>query len=241
MSKSKNTKPALEIQGRLLSMTRVRVLDASLSAIEAQVKNLARQLGPAGEGMPVVLDSELSLDLPPILAAFRSCGLQPLAALEGALEPAARAAGLPVIPAESVTEGPARSSPKAEVPPPAPEPPPPAAPAPRRLTKIIAEPVRSGQQIYAQDADLVLLGTVNAGAEVIADGCVHVYGALRGRAIAGALGDTEARVFVRRNEADLIAVAGVYAVSDQIPASARGVAVQAYLVDGQLRIERLEP
>ena len=103
--------------------------------------------------------------------------------------------------------------------------------------KIISEPVRSGQQIYADGADLIVLNTVSPGAEVIADGCVHIYGALRGRAIAGARGDETARVFCRKMEAELIAIAGIYAVSEQINAGPRGQAAQAWLDRGQLKIE----
>src|SRR3546814_10008841 len=70
-------------------------------------------------------------------------------------------------------------------------------------TRIISDPVRSGQQIYVADGDLVVSTTVSPGAEVVADGCVHIYGALRGRAIAGARGETSARIFCRRFEAEL--------------------------------------
>ena len=79
-----------------------------------------------------------------------------------------------------------------------------------------------------------------AGAEVIADGCIHVYGTLRGRALAGARGDTDARIFCRKMEADLLAVAGIYAVADQMQGALRGQPVQASLVQGKLRIERLD-
>src|SRR3546814_11149107 len=71
-------------------------------------------------------------------------------------------------------------------------------------TRIISDPVRSGQQIYVADGDLVVSTTVSPGAEVVADGCVHIYGALRGRAIAGARGETSARIFCRRFEAEQI-------------------------------------
>src|SRR3546814_12130160 len=73
-------------------------------------------------------------------------------------------------------------------------------------TRIISDPVRSGQQIYVADGDLVVSTTVSPGAEVVADGCVHIYGALRGRAIAGARGETSARIFCRRFEAELVAI-----------------------------------
>ena len=112
--------------------------------------------------------------------------------------------------------------------------------APRRSARVVMEPIRSGQQVYAESADLIVMNTVSPGAEVIADGCVHVYGALRGRAIAGARGDAEARVFCRRMEAELLAVAGIYAVADQMQGALKGQAVQALLVDGTLKIEKLE-
>lgn len=84
------------------------------------------------------------------------------------------------------------------------------APANTRKTLVIDQAVRSGQKIYAQGADLVIMGQVSAGAEVIADGNVHVYGVLRGRALAGAAGDTQARIHSTCFEAELVAVAGYY-------------------------------
>lgn len=79
-----------------------------------------------------------------------------------------------------------------------------------RRTMVIDQSVRSGQKIYAQGADLIVMGQVSAGAEVIADGNVHVYGVLRGRALAGAAGDTQARIISTCFEAELVAVAGYY-------------------------------
>lgn len=106
--------------------------------------------------------------------------------------------------------------------------------APR--TKLVTQPVRSGTQIYARGADLVVVAPVSAGAEVIADGHVHVYGTLRGRAIAGAAGDTEARIFVQRLEAELICIAGRYLVSEAIAPAHLNKAVQVSLVDDHLEI-----
>jgi septum site-determining protein MinC len=108
-----------------------------------------------------------------------------------------------------------------------------------RPTKIITEPVRSGQQIYAEGSDLVVLSTISTGAEVIADGCIHAYGALRGRALAGASGETTARIFARRFEAELVAVAGLYALADQLKGVATGNAAQVLLQQGKLVIEAL--
>jgi septum site-determining protein MinC len=100
-------------------------------------------------------------------------------------------------------------------------------------------PVRSGQQVYAQGRDLTVCATVGAGAEVISDGSIHIYGALRGRALAGAGGVASARIFCREFHAELVAVAGVYKVLDEIPKTLHGKAVQIWLEDDQLRIEAL--
>ena len=101
-------------------------------------------------------------------------------------------------------------------------------------------PVRSGQQIYADNRDLTVLTTVGAGAEVIADGSVHIYGPLRGRALAGAQGNEQARIFCREFHAELVAIAGHYKVLEDIPKNLRGKAVQVWLEDGQLNIAALD-
>lgn len=101
-------------------------------------------------------------------------------------------------------------------------------------------PVRSGQQIYADNRDLTVVNTVGAGAEVIADGSIHIYGALRGRALAGAQGDESARIFCREFHAELVAVAGNYKVLEDIPAELRGKPVQVWLEQGQLRLAALD-
>ena len=103
-------------------------------------------------------------------------------------------------------------------------------------TRLVTQPVRSGMQIYAQGGDLIVLAPVSAGAEVIADGHIHVYGALRGRAIAGAMGDTNARIFAHRLEAELLCVAGRYFVSEAIAPEYLKQAAQVALIDDQLRI-----
>ena len=102
-----------------------------------------------------------------------------------------------------------------------------------------ASPVRSGQQVYAENRDLTVLSAVGAGAEAIADGSIHIYGALRGRALAGAQGNEEARIFCREFHAELVAVAGHYKVLEDIPAELRGKPVQVWLEKGQLKLAAL--
>ena len=104
---------------------------------------------------------------------------------------------------------------------------------------VHTKPVRSGQQVYAQQRDLVVCATVGAGAETIADGSIHIYGALRGRALAGAGGWSQARIFCREFHAELVAIAGIYKVLDEIPKALHGQAVQIWLEDDQLHIEAL--
>ncbi|WP_182334894.1 septum site-determining protein MinC [Stenotrophomonas acidaminiphila] len=136
----------------------------------------------------------------------------------------------------------------------APPPAPPPAPAPARRAPepapapaAAAQPgrmqlgaVRSGQQLYAENCDLTVLSTVGAGAEVIADGSIHIYGTLRGRALAGAQGNTGARIFCRDFHAELVAIAGRYKVLDDIPDNLRGKAVQVWLEQDQIMIAALD-
>jgi septum site-determining protein MinC len=105
-------------------------------------------------------------------------------------------------------------------------------------SRLVTEPVRSGRQIYARGGDLVIIAPVSPGAEIMADGNIHVYGALRGRALAGANGDVDARIFCSRLEAELVSIAGNYLVSDQLPPEQRGLSVQIALVNDRLTIER---
>jgi septum site-determining protein MinC len=134
----------------------------------------------------------------------------------------------------------------AAVSPPPPPPPPPARaepaapvarPAPGRMQR---NAVRSGQQLYAENCDLTVLSTVGAGAEVIADGSIHIYGTLRGRALAGAQGNPDARIFCRDFHAELVAIAGHYKVLDDVPMDLRGKAVQVWLEQDQIKIAALD-
>ena len=106
----------------------------------------------------------------------------------------------------------------------------PAPPPVAQSAMVVDRPLRSGQQVYARGRDLVVLAMVNPGAEVIADGHIHVYAPLRGKAIAGARGNTEARIFASALEAELISIAGVYRTSDvPLPDNVRGKAAQVQL------------
>ncbi|KYP97333.1 septum formation inhibitor [Sodalis-like endosymbiont of Proechinophthirus fluctus] len=106
-------------------------------------------------------------------------------------------------------------------------------------TRLINTPVRSGQQIYARNSDLIATSNVSAGAELIADGNIHIYGMMRGRAVAGASGDGECQVFCIHFSPELVSIAGQYWLSDQIPAEFSGKAARLCLQEGTLTIHPL--
>jgi septum site-determining protein MinC len=122
-----------------------------------------------------------------------------------------------------------------------------AVPAPVAVPEVAAvpptlmqtQPVRSGQRVYARNRDLIVTAMVAAGAEVMADGCVHIYGPLRGRVMAGAHGDTDARVFCQQFHAELVSIAGVFRVFETIPPELAGMPVQAWLSGDDLKIARI--
>ena len=110
---------------------------------------------------------------------------------------------------------------------------------PHTETLVVRQPVRSGQKIYARGGDLIVLASVSTGAEIMADGHIHVYGTLRGRALAGVQGKESARVFCNDLQADLVSIAGYYIINDDLPVDMRSAAVQIYLQGDQLKIESL--
>jgi septum site-determining protein MinC len=113
------------------------------------------------------------------------------------------------------------------------------APAEMAPTKVIRTPVRSGQQVYAKDGDLVILSHVSAGAEVIADGSIHIHGTLRGRAIAGASGQNQARIFCNDLQAELVSISGNYWLSDKIEEAFWQKKVMISMDDDSLKLETL--
>ena len=174
--------------------------------------------------------SDGAIDFPALLALLKSYQLVPIAVKGGnsAQMAAAHQAGLvPAPDAHLLTPRPATS---AEQPAQAE---PPLVHAAALGALVIDKPLRSGQQVYARGRDLVVLAMVNAGAEVIADGHIHVYAPLRGRAIAGARGNAEARIFALALEAELLSIAGIYRTSENpLPPEVAGRPTQVRLVDG---------
>ena len=169
-----------------------------------------------------------SLDVDALAAWLRDHGLRALGVVADALPPGVR---LPLLHSQD-RRGDATPQPAAAEPAPA-------AGAPTQATLVIERPLRSGQRVYSA-GDLIVLDVVSHGAEIIAAGHIHVYAALRGRALAGAHGDTSARIFCSCLEPELVAVAGVYRTAETpLPPEVAGQAAQIRLDGDSLRIEAL--
>jgi len=109
----------------------------------------------------------------------------------------------------------------------------------KQTSLLLEQPVRSGQTVIFPDGDITILGSVGSGAEVVAGGSIHIYGALRGRAMAGVNGHTSARIFCQKIEAELLAIDGFYQTADDIDAALRGKPAQAWLQGNTMRITAL--
>ncbi|CAD7491159.1 septum site-determining protein MinC [Aeromonas dhakensis] len=152
-----------------------------------------------------------------------------------AMKTAAKAAGLAVM-----ASGKSRKAEPQPEPAPAPIVETKPVPAPVIASKVHVGPVRSGQQLYAAGTSLVVLGSVSPGAEVIADDSIHIYGTLRGRAIAGAKGNPQARIYCQQLQAELLSIAGTFQLSDALPAGLIQQPVHVRLDNEQLRIDRIK-
>lgn len=236
---------------------RVRTLD--IARLGAEMRDRVQRAPNLFARGAVIVDFGGLAELPDaatahaLLDALRAAGSIPVALAWGssANEALAVELGLPLLSKfrAQYEPAPGDAAPAAMAAPPAPPAaaqaePPRASPAPARGAStqpgmIQTAPIRSGQQIYAEHRDLTVLSTVGAGAEVIADGSIHIYGALRGRALAGARDNPQARIFCREFHAELVAIAGHYKVMEDIPADLRGKAVQVWLDDDQLNIAAL--
>ena len=205
------------------------VLDVEgLEIDQAQLKELIGELGERSVrimGIEGARPSIIGFGMPPAMKGGR-----PAADFEPPAAEATAATGAGDKTAKS-TKG---ASPKA------PEPAPIRVDAQRAMPSIIvSEPVRSGQSIIFPEGDVTILGSVASGAEIVAGGSIHVYGTLRGRAMAGSVGNAAARIFCRKLEAELVAIDGLYKMADDIEAQYRGQAVQVWLEGDTIKAERL--
>lgn len=209
---------------------------------------------PVAIDLSHVRDATEPIDFVVLIHLLRGHKMLPVAVKAGNLQQMedALAAGLAEAHGSGAAAAPPAVRPRAEPTPiPAPAtakaPPPPAAepaadvPATVRPALIVDKPLRSGQRVYAKGADLIVLAVVSFGAEVIADGNIHVYAPLRGRALAGALGDTEARIFTTCMEPQLVSIAGIYRTTEtELPPSVLGKPAQVRLAGEKLVVEALK-
>ena len=241
-----------EIKSANLPLVSLLLKSADLRALASDLKARFGDIPEFFDNDPLVVDlsplrdqAEASIDFPQLLALLRGYRVLPVAARGGdaAQMTAALAAGLAAAPeavaaAPAVAREPSIRQEKHPAPAPAPE----AAP---QTALVIDKPLRSGQQVYARGRDLVVLSMVNPGAEVIADGHIHVYAPLRGKAIAGARGNTEARIISLCLEPELLSIAGVYRTSEvPLPAEVLSKPTQVRLVggtEGKLVMDPLAP
>jgi septum site-determining protein MinC len=197
------------------------ILDlVSVSLSESAIAHLIDQLAERGiriMGLEGVDPAALGPKLPPVLVGGRPGG-------EERSSPAPPALDTPEVPAPPVAAATDAS------PPPRPEP----------VSMLIETPIRSGQSVVFPFGEVTVLGSVASGAEIVAGGSIHVYGTLRGRAMAGSMGDGRARIFCSRNEAELLAIDGYYQTAENMDASLRGRPVQVWLEEAGLNIEVLD-
>lgn len=236
--------PAFELKGSALTLMVLHLLDPDPEAVAGQLAAKFGQAPAVLRHAPLVLDlsavREFPVDIAALLPPLRALGLVPVAARGGSprQQEAALAAGLGLLPegrGGRVTEIHAEPAPPPSSPAPVPQPSKPA-PAERAPVKVITHPVRSGQRITAE-GDLIILSSVGAGSEILAGCNIHVYGALKGRALAGARGDTEARIFCLQFSPELVAIAGEYLVNEEIDPAHLGQQVLVSLEGDRLKVE----
>lgn len=251
---------AFELKAANFTLPIIRLLDSNVEAVAARLGAKVEKAPEFFRNTPVVIDLSAlppgvgAVEFPLLVGLLRGYGMIPFGVRGGNKEQNAAAEALelavlrdsylrrdksgggltsePELDAVGDGDAPADAAPERQA----------AAPPPRRASSgfmLVSRPVRSGQRVYAAGGDLSIIAAVSSGAELMADGNIHVYGPLRGRALAGMNGNLEARIFCQDLQAELVSIAGHYRVSEHIPAELRGVPVQIFLDQKILRIEKL--
>lgn len=230
-------KQSYQLKGSLFTLTVVQLLVADRERIVQDFKQSIKQTANFFKNAPIILDlnklpaEEHTLNLLELCQNLRELGLiiVGIRSADSSHQQQAIENGLAVLPgttedtAENATKATkTKASQNENV-------------SKNNLTKVVTQPVRSGQQIYAK-GDLIILSSVSPGAEVLADGHIHIYGPLRGRALAGVLGDSNARIFCKSLEAELISIAGHYLVNENLSSVQINKDTQILLENEQLHI-----
>lgn len=226
-----------KLKGRFYTLTVLQLLGTDRPAFEQQLAETVAVAPRFFNSAPVVLDcsaiADEQFDLKMFCQCVRKFGMIPVAIQGGDafLDTLAQSQGLAILNASSNHDKPLIAMDAGD------------ALAPSKQvnetikTKILTAPVRSGQQVVSKGGDLVITAAVSHGAELLADGNIHVYGALRGRALAGIAGDKQARIFCQSLDAELVSIAGYYCLSDVI--TPQSVPCQIFLQDERIQIEPL--
>lgn len=226
--------PMIEFKGGSITLPILRLLGNNLHAITDQLAQKVKQAPEFFHNAPIIIDlqelsTQESLDFTSLIRELRKVGLTPIGVRGGdeVQHSLAEALGLAVL-AHGKAEISFSQAEKHE-----------AQAATANATKLIEQPIRSGQRIYAPGGDLIVLAQVSNGAEIMADGNIHIYGTLRGRALAGVKGNLNSRIFCQDLQAELISIAGHYRISEDLDESVRGKSVQIYLQGTSLIINEL--
>ena len=227
-------KNLIQLKADLMPLTVLKLNHNNLLKIRSELDSKIQQAPQYFKNAPIVIDvhalkAKEELNLKELCETLRSCNMLPVGikGLGSKQQNHAIEQGLAIIQtsASKKTETATKNTTTNQV-------------TNKKPYKLITKPVRSGTQVYAKDCDLVIIASVNTGAEVIADGNIHVYGPLRGRALAGARGDESARIFCHHLEAELISIAGHYLVKENIklPRTKKPL-LQVYLNNNTITIE----
>lgn len=235
---SATTVRPFQIRGRFFTAIALRLAsrpdDELLADLDAQLRQTPQFFADA----PLVLDLEHAAelvqgdDLVRLVEHLRSRKLSVFGVQNGSADQTAAAVAAGLIPLSGGRDVPSRAAGREQA-----RAPVAAAEAPPPENRLVTTPVRSGQTIFADRGDLIVVGPVGSGAELVAVGNIHVYGQLRGRALAGVNGDQTARIFCQSLDAELLAIAGLYRTNETLGPDIRKKSVQAFLQGEQLWVE----
>jgi septum site-determining protein MinC len=225
-----------ELKSGHFTLPNLRLLQADMDALDEQLLARVQQAPGFFRHTPVVIDlshlaeQQTDLDFALFVGLIRGYGMVPVAVQGGTPQQQEMAEFLELAILSNNKPRKSATAPQASQQQAAPN---------TAAAKLVTRPVRSGQRIYAAGRDLIVLASVSSGAEVIADGNIHVYGTLRGRALAGVKGNREARIFCLKLQSELVAIAGQYRVSEQLESSLADGPTQIYLSEKKLLIENI--
>jgi septum site-determining protein MinC len=227
-----------ELKAASFTLPLLRLLGTDMEAVGRQLADKVEQGGGFFHNAPVVIDlkevaqGDADVQFPLLVGLMRGHGMIPVGVRGGtaAQNEAAEAMELAVL-SDAVPRRPSREA--------RPSGTGPVTARPAAESTVVTRPIRSGQRVYAAGGDLIVLAQVSSGAEIMADGHIHIYAPLRGRALAGVKGNRTARIFCQDLQAELVSVAGHYRVSENIDPGLKGRPVQVFMHEQTLRIETM--